>query len=340
MLIHGAGLILETRRLLPSDSEGLKIKTVLHRLVYALYSVAVTTPPFDVVGIGENSVDLVYRLPGALSANGKLRASAQRVMCGGQVATTLAACTALGLRSAYVGTFGNDDNGARIRQALSESNVDVSHAIVRAAPNRHAVILVNERNGDRSVAWHRDPGLALNVDELPIGLIRSARLVHVDDLDEEVSVAAARIAVGHGVAVTSDLDRITKRTAELVALSTVPIFSTHVLAALTGDEDPSRGLRQLRATHAGPLCVTLGSKGAMLLENDLLHHVPAFAVDAVDTTGAGDVFRAGFIYALLQGYKLVDVLGFAAAAAAASCTREGAMTSVPSLADVQRMLRA
>jgi sugar/nucleoside kinase (ribokinase family) len=190
------------------------------------------------------------------------------------------------------------------------------------------------------VAWHRDPGLALNVDELPVGMIRSARLVHVDDLDEDVSVAAARIAVGQGVAVTSDLDRITKRTAELVALSTVPIFSTHVLAALTGDEDASRGLRTLRATHAGPLCVTLGGDGAMLLENDVLHHVPAFPVDAVDTTGAGDVFRAGFIYALLQGYKLVDVLGFAAAAAAASCTREGAMTSVPSLADVQRILRA
>jgi sugar/nucleoside kinase (ribokinase family) len=86
--------------------------------------------------------------------------------------------------------------------------------------------------------------------------------------------------------------------------------------------------------------VTLGSKGAMLLENDLLHHVPAFAVDAVDTTGAGDVFRAGFIYALLKGYKLVDVVKFAAAAAAVSCAREGAMTSVPSLADVQRILRA
>jgi sugar/nucleoside kinase (ribokinase family) len=299
----------------------------------------VTAQKFDVVGIGENSVDLVYRLPGALSSNGKLRASAHRVMCGGQVTTALAACAALGLRSTYVGTFGNDDNSMRIRQALSEAHVDVSHAIVRAAPNRHAVILVDERNGDRSVAWHRDPGLALNVDELPFDMIRGARLVHVDDLDEEASLTAARIAVGQGVAVTSDLDRVTELTAELVALSTVPIFSTHVLAALTGEADAARALRLLRTAHAGPLCVTLGSDGAMLLENDRLHHVTAFAVDVVDTTGAGDVFRAGFIYALLQGYNLVDVLRFAAAAAAVSCTREGAISSVPSLADVEDLLR-
>ena len=141
---------------------------------------------------------------------------------------------------------------------------------------------------------------------------------------------------------TTDLDRITERTAELIALSTVPILSTHVLTEMTGEEDAARALRMLRATHAGPLCATLGGNGAMLLEHDRLHHVPAFAVDAVDTTGAGDVFRAaaGFIYALLQGYNLVDVLRFAAAAAAASCTREGAMASVPTLADIERVLRA
>jgi len=307
--------------------------------VYALYSTTVTAHSFDVVGIGENSVDLVYRLPRALSANGKLAASAHRVSCGGQVTTTLAACAAFGFRSAYVGTFGNDENGHRVRQALTEARVDISHAIVRAEPNRHAVILVDERNGDRNVVWHRDPRMALHVEEIPSDLIRSARLVHVDDLDEEASVAVARIAVAQGIPVTSDLDRVTERTAELVALSTVPILSTHVLAALTGEQDAARALGKLRTTHTGSLCVTLGSDGAMLLEKDRLHHVPAFAIDAVDTTGAGDVFRAGFIYALLQGDDLVDVLRFAAAAAAVSCTREGAMTSVPALSDVQRLLR-
>jgi sulfofructose kinase len=295
--------------------------------------------PFDVVGIGENSVDLVYRVSMIPGPNAKISATEHRVSCGGQVATTLAACAALGLRVAYVGTFGDDDNGTRIREALAGARVDTSWSFVRHAPNRHAVILVDERNGDRTVVWHRDAGLALKIEELPTALI-GARLVHVDDLDEEASIAAARVAVAAGIPVTSDIDRVTHRTAELVALSTAPIFSAQVPSTLTGERDPERALRKLRTTHAGWLCVTLGVDGAILLDGDRLHHVPALPVDVIDTTGAGDVFRAAFIHALLQSQSPAEILKFAAAAAALSCTREGAMASVPALSEVQRALRA
>ena len=298
-----------------------------------------TAPRFDVVGIGENSVDLVYRLPGAPAPNTKFRASAHTVSCGGQVATSLAACATLGLRTTYVGAFGDDANGQRARDALAAARVDLSHAAVRRAPNRHAVILVDERNGDRTVVWHRDPQLAMGVDDIPNAVVRHARLLHVDDLDENASIAAARIAGGSGVLVTSDIDRVTDHTAALIARSTVPIFSAHVPSALTGERDPERALRKLRKSHPGWLCVTLGTDGAMLLDGDRLHHVPAFAVEAVDTTGAGDVFRAAFIYALLQSQGPAETLRFASAAAAISCTRAGAMTSVPTLEEIEQLLR-
>jgi sulfofructose kinase len=298
----------------------------------------VTPHAFDVVGIGENSVDLVYRLPQIPAPNAKISATEHRVSCGGQVATTLAACAALGLSAAYVGTFGDDDNGKRIREALTEAHVDTSHCVVRRAPNRHAAILVDERNGDRTVIWHRDAALALRLEELPRDAIGAARLVHVDDLDEEASIAAARVARGAGIPVTSDIDRVTPRTRELLGLSTAPIFSAHVPSMLTGEKDPERALRKLRNTHAGWLCVTLGTDGAMLLESDRLHHVPAVAVDAIDTTGAGDVFRAAFIHALLQRHSPVEILKFAVAAAAASCTREGALSSVPALEEIQQLI--
>ena len=186
------------------------------------------TARFDVVGIGENSVDLVYRLPGAPAPNAKFRASAQKISCGGQVATTLTACAALGLRTAYMGTFGDDDHGQQIRDTLTEAQVDLSNAAVRDAPNRHAVVVVDERNGDRTVVWHRDQRLALQVDDVPTALIGQGRLLHVDDLDEDASIAAARVAAGAGVLVTSDIDRVTEQAPALIALSTVPIFSAHV----------------------------------------------------------------------------------------------------------------
>jgi sugar/nucleoside kinase (ribokinase family) len=223
---------------------------------------------------------------------------------------------------------------------MTTAHVDTSHAVVRRAPNRHAVILVDERNGDRTVAWHRDPRLAMRTDDVPSAIVKHARLLHIDDLDEDASLTAARTAAGSGVLVTSDVDRVTDKTTALIALSTVPILSAHVPAALTGDPDTEGALRRLRRSHPGWLCVTLGTHGAMLLEGDHLHHMPAFAVEAVDTTGAGDVFRAAFIYALLQSQSAADILRFASAAAAISCTREGAMTSVPTLEEIEHITRA
>ena len=304
-----------------------------------LYSSPVTAP-FDVVGVGENSIDLVYRVPGAPAPDTKTPAASHHVSCGGQVATTLAGCASLGLQTAYIGAFGNNQHGNRLREALAAAKVDTSYCLVRDAPNRHAVILVDERNGERTVVWHRDPGLALGAADIPADVILGARLLHVDDLDEDASIAAARMAAGARIPVTSDIDRVTTRTPELVALSTAAIFSSHVPSALTGEEDPERALRMIRTTQQGWLCVTLGSRGATLLHDDRLHHVPAFAVDVVDTTGAGDVFRAAFIYALLQRQAPREILEFATAAAAVSCTRHGAMTSVPTIHDVHRVLRA
>jgi sulfofructose kinase len=108
--------------------------------------------------------------------------------------------------------------------------------------------------------------------------------------------------------------------------------------ALTGMSDPEGALRALRQNHQGLLCVTLGARGAMALDGDRLVHEPAFIVKAVDTTGAGDVFRAGFIYAMLSEFPLDRMLRFANAAAAASCTRLGAMASVPTLDDVKAVM--
>jgi hypothetical protein len=77
----------------------------------------------------------------------------------------------------------------------------------------------------------------------------------------------------------------------------------------------------------------------MALEGDRLIHVPAFPVHAVDTTGAGDVFRAGFVYGALSGWPTADILRFANAAAAVSCTRLGAISAIPTLAEVEELLR-
>jgi sugar/nucleoside kinase (ribokinase family) len=268
----------------------------------------------------------------------KLRISSRHIRYGGQVATTLATCASLGLRAAFVGTAGDDDDAYGLCQALETRGVDTTLLIRRSARHRRALVLVNEQTGDRTVLWERDAKLSLNADELPRAIIEHARLLHVDDVDVDAAVVAAGIARRAGIPVTSDIDLVNERTCSLIEAVTVPIFAEHVPRALTGESDPERALRRLRHRHAGLLCVTLGVRGSMLLDGTQLYRVPAPAVHAVDATGAGDVFRGAFICALLRGDSPVDILRFANAAAALSCTREGALDSVPTRQEVEEFL--
>jgi sugar/nucleoside kinase (ribokinase family) len=293
---------------------------------------------FDVVGIGENSIDYVYRLPSLPAPTAKLRIGRHDVLVGGQVATTLATCAALGLTTTYAGAFGDDESGLRVRRELEARGVDTHAAIVRAAPNRNALILVDDTHGERVVLWDRDERLNISRDELPTDLIRFARVLHVDSVDEDAAIEAARIAGEANVPVTSDIDHVTSRTRALLELVTIPMFSEHAPRELTGEVDPECALRALRHTHPGWLVVTLGDRGSMLLEGERLHRAPAFPVSAVDTSGAGDVFRGAFIYAWLRGDGPVDILRFANAAAAFSCTREGALGGVPTLEEIALLL--
>ena len=83
--------------------------------------------------------------------------------------------------------------------------------------------------------------------------------------------------------------------------------------------------------------MTLGSRGAMMLADDRIYSAPGYRVDVVDTTGAGDVFRGGFITALLRGDGPEEILKFANAAAAVSCTTLGAIAGVPSVDEVKAL---
>jgi sugar/nucleoside kinase (ribokinase family) len=294
----------------------------------------------------------VYRLPeypvpdGPLS---KLRISSHERSPGGQIGTALSACAALGLTTSYVGTISTDHNGDFIRDALSTRGIDLARAIFRPAPNPFAVILVAEGRtthglqrgsgqGERIVLWDRPAEMVLRPADLPADLAASARLVHVDDVDPDAAIAAGRAAIAAGVPVTSDIEAARPKTPAILDAVTIPIFAEHVPGDLTGERNLEVALRILRQRHAGMLVVTLGARGALMLAGDRYIRQPAFPVDVIDTTGAGDVFRAGFIYALLRGDSPEGILRFACAAAAVSCTRRGAIAAVPDLDAVNALL--
>jgi sugar/nucleoside kinase (ribokinase family) len=299
------------------------------------------TTEWDVVGVGANSVDYVHLLPGYPQPFGsfaKMKIQKQEILCGGQMATAMCTCARLGLRAKYVGVTGTDANGRRVRAELEERGIDLSDVIIRDAQNQFAVILVDETNGDRIVLWDRDDRLMMRDRDIPVEAIAHARVLHVDDVDQRAAIHASQIAREHGLTITSDIDRLTERTRELIDAVTIPIFAEHVPTRVSGIAGQEQALRALQQPHHRMLVVTLGEHGAMALDHDGVHHAPAFAVDAVDTTGAGDVFRAGFIFALLRGWPTGETLQFANAAAAVSCTRLGALGGIPTLEEVQDLV--
>jgi sulfofructose kinase len=279
----------------------------------------------------------------------KLRISGHERSPGGQIATALSACAAFGLRTSYVGTMSSDQNGDFMREALSSRGIDVARAIVRPAANPFAVILVAEGltsrglqrgsgQGERIVLWDRPAEMVLRPADLPADLASTARLVHVDDVDPDAAIAAGKAGIAAGVPVTSDIEAARPKTPSILDAVTIPIFAEHVPGDLTGERNLEVALGILRQRHAGMLVVTLGARGALMLAGDRFIRQPAFPVDVIDTTGAGDVFRAGFIYALLRGDSPEGILRFACAAAAVSCTRRGAIAAVPDLDAVNALL--
>lgn len=299
-------------------------------------------PRWDVVGIGANSIDFVTVAPAFPEPEGwhsKMRIRRALVSCGGQAATTVATCSRFGLRAKYVGAIGDDDNGRLVRKGLADHGLDVSGLVERRGANQHAVIVIGEESGERAVLWDRDDTLGLRESDVPLDLVGDTRLLHVDDVDQEAAIRAARHARRLGIPVTSDLDRMTDRTEELTMAVSCAIFADGLPEQLTGEADHERALRRLRARHDGLLVVTVGHRGAVALDGDRFVVSPGFTVAAVDTTGSGDVFRGAFIHGLLGGWSVDRTLRFANAAAALACTRLGAMAGIPDLDEALALAR-
>lgn len=290
-----------------------------------------------VVGVGENSVDLLVTVPRYPAPNEKLGALDVVTLPGGQVATALVACARLGCRTRYLGTFGDDANARLIDEALRREGVDTSCCRHVRAPNRSALILVDPAAGTRTVLWRRDPTLDWPAGEITSELISEGRVLLVDATDLNASVAAATHARAAGVTVVADVDDPQEGLDRLLRQVDVLITSEAFPQAMTGDATLSRAMRALRARFPQALVVaTLGAHGAVAWDGEREVVSPGFVVPAVDTTGAGDAFRAGFVVAWLAGGRdIAGLLDHANAAAALNCRAIGAQTGLPALWEVQ-----
>jgi sulfofructose kinase len=303
---------------------------------------AATGRAFDVVGLGQNSVDYMAVATAPLGANSKQRLERFARLPGGQTATAIVACARLGWRTRYLGTFGDDEAGRLSRESLTREGVDVSEArSVAGATNRVAVILVDSRSGERTVLWHRDPELRLETDARLQAAAVSGRFLLVDCEDISTSTAAAIAARERRIPTILDVEDVQPGTDTLLRAIDAIITAEQFPSALTGHADLGRALEAIERAYGAPLvCVTLGADGSLARCGGREIRTPAFPVDCVDTTGAGDVFRGAFASACLRWPEgdIERVLAYANAAAALNCRGLGARGAIPDAAAVDGLV--
>jgi sulfofructose kinase len=295
--------------------------------------------------LGNATIDRVYHLAHAPHVAEKQVAVSAVQTGGGKAANAAAAITKLGGRATFLGSVGDDELGDAILAGLAHDGVNVRHVPrVAGATSSHSVVLVDAR-GERTIINVPARGISADPAWLPLAQVGAAQAVLADIRWIKGCEALAQVARAARVPVILDIDPTSSEAPkehwpQIIALADYAIFSRRGLAHFSGTGDTTKALKAALTTGARMVCVTNGAHGAWwMCQNDFTpQHVPAFAVRATDTLGAGDVFHGAFALAVARGEPVADALMFASAAAAVKVQRDGGRAGYPADDEVRAML--
>jgi sulfofructose kinase len=296
------------------------------------------SPKVDLVGVGLNATDTLIPLSSYPAPGSKVEYRTAHVAPGGQVATTVVACQHWGLRTRYVGKLGDDAAAALHREAFARAGVETQLTIVPGGASPQSLILV-DGEGERTVLCRRDERLILQPGDLDREWIANARALHVDGHDTAAATVAAGWARAAGIPVIADLDETYPGVEELLEKVDYLVVSRDFPSRLMEEPNLEKALKQMQRRYGCTLtAATLGHEGVLAWDGKQLHYSAAYSVPVVDTTGAGDIFHAGFIYGLLQDWPLDRQLDFACAAAALNCMAAGARGGIQTLEAIEALM--
>ncbi|MFP5211285.1 MAG: carbohydrate kinase family protein [Acidobacteriota bacterium] len=297
-------------------------------------------PKVDVVGVGLNATDTLISLPSYPARGSKMEYSTAHVMPGGQVATAMVACQIWGLQTRYVGKLGDDDAARLHRDAFARVGVESQLVTVPGVISPQSLILVDD-GGERTVLGRRDERMVLQPEDLKREWVTNARVLLVDGHDTAAATLAASWARAAGIPVVADLDEPYPGVEVLIENIDYLIVSRDFPCRLTRENTLEHALRRMQIRYGCRLtAATLGQDGVIAWDGAGFVHRAAYRVPVIDSTGAGDIFRAGFIYALLQDWPLDRQLDFSCAAAAMNCMGSGARGGIQTVEAIQDLIAA
>ena len=289
---------------------------------------------FKVFGLGQCCLDYIGKIASYPPPDTKCEFSDLVIQGGGPVATAMVALARWGVSCAFAGVVGNDQFGDMIKSSLDEEKIDTSGILVRNGfESQFAFIVAEHSLGRRTIFWRRPTGPSLSPEEIDYRIIHNAKVFHTDGIFTEASLAACKVAKEAGVQVVVDAGSLREGMLELARLSDYFLASETFAKAFIGDDKPLDACIKLAEMGPNVVGVTLGPKGYIALDRGKIIERPAYPVEAVDTTGCGDVFHAGFIYGLLENWNVDKCFDFAAWASAMVSLRLGGRAGIPTLED-------
>jgi sulfofructose kinase len=284
----------------------------------------------DVIGIGQVCVDYLGRVHCFPDVEGRVELEEVTIRCGGPTATALLVLARLGMNVAFIGKVGDDNLERIVTQSLQKDGIDTSFLIKeKGKKTQVSFIPIEKESGRRTVFWSRGTITSLKPKDIKKKLITQSRAVHFDELFVEAIIEAAQIAKKSGVTVSIDAGSYEEGIEELKGKVDLFIASESFMKEYTGEGNPQKGIKKLKEFGAKVTTVTLGSRGSLTIYNNELIQTPAYPVQALDTTGAGDVFHGAFLYGWLENWEIRQTLRFASATAAMNCLSLGAQGGIP-----------
>jgi ribokinase len=293
-----------------------------------------------VLGIGCVAVDAFITVDAFPAPDSKCRVRARHRQCGGLTATSLVAAARQGAACAYAGCLGTDDASAFALTQLAAAGVDLSLAQQRPEWGVvEAIVVIDAGAQTRTIFADVPERVGALPDFPPASVITTAGVLLIDHFGVDGMLRAARIARSAGVPVVADIE--SRRHAEcelLVGLADHLIVPHHFATMLTDEADPARSARALWRDDRAAVVVTCGVDGGWVMTGDAAVHYPALAVEAVDTTGCGDVFHGIYAAGLVAGLPVPERIRRAAAGAALKARSPGGQAGIPTATEIDAAL--
>ena len=293
----------------------------------------------DFVGLGFCSNDYLALLP-EIPIDNKVQMLEHLVQGGGPAATATVAAARLGVSAAFIGMTGDDEPGKWIVRDFESEKVSTEAMMIRKGhTSAIAYCWIDAPTGKRSVAWTRGDLPELKGEEVNLELVRNAKILHLDGHNPVAALAAAKAAREKNIPVLLDAGTLRDGVRELLPYVTILIASELFARQYSGENDLDKAIFKLAEVGAEVTGVTMGKEGSMTLDRGRILRCPAFRIDPVDTTGAGDVYHAGFGVRYLETHDLMDCMRFASAVSAIKCLKLGGRAGIPNRAQVDEFLK-